>query len=178
MKKTLMVIAGLLLMTASSWAVPISYNVGGTDVGVQDSLIDHTRLDNSGDQTELDWVQKVLGYTDVTLDTKYDTVGGDWQKTNGTGIWALSLQFDPEYFLIKTGGGGGSDTHYLFNNLDSLSWAVIALSDVNITQIKGVSRISHVDEFKGAPVPEPGTVVLLGCGMLGLGLYARRRIKS
>jgi hypothetical protein len=32
--------------------------------------------------------------------------------------------------------------------------------------------------FTPAPVPEPGTFFLLGAGLLGLGLYGRRRIKS
>lgn len=29
-----------------------------------------------------------------------------------------------------------------------------------------------------APIPEPGTIILLGAGLLGLGLYGRKRMKS
>jgi hypothetical protein len=35
---------------------------------------------------------------------------------------------------------------------------------------------TYITNYGGAPVPEPGTIVLLGAGLLGLGLYTRRRM--
>jgi len=32
--------------------------------------------------------------------------------------------------------------------------------------------------YDGAPVPEPGTIVLLGAGLFGLGIYSRRRMSK
>lgn len=176
--KILVLILAMMAVGTSAWGVPVDYRyrVGSVDVGVKDVLKHQTRLSNSGDDAELNWVRSVLDNQYITLDAKYDTFQADWQKTDVSGVYALSFQQTPDYFLIKT--GGTASTHFLFQNLDSFSWAVIALSDVNITSIKGVSRISHVDEFSGtnSPVPEPGTMTLLCCGILFFGAYCKRRI--
>ncbi|TSK05938.1 MAG: PEP-CTERM sorting domain-containing protein [Geobacter sp.] len=100
--------------------------------------------------------------------------GAHWQKVNYGDLWALPLLSDADYFLVKT-GNTRTFTHYLFQNLDELSWAVINLADVNITGVVGVQKISHVNEYCGAPVPEPGTFLLLDTGLLGLSIYGKRR---
>lgn len=43
------------------------------------------------------------------------------------------------------------------------------------TPIAGVDGLDNVAEFGVAPVPEPGTMMLLGAGFLGLAIYAKRR---
>ena len=174
-------VCGLLAFAGSAWALPLTIGHGITVVGDRDTLIAHSRLDNSGDATELNWVKSVLGTDYVTLDAKYPTETNQtpmvWQQIDGrAGMYALNLLADPEYFLIKTGGRG--DDHFLFQNNGSLSWAVINLYvDLQFTRFQGVARISHIDEFNGAPVPEPGTILLLGGGFVGLALFGRKRMK-
>lgn len=172
-----MVLSVLLAFASSGWALTLA------DVGTVDEKIAQTYLANSSDANELAWVRSILG-EDTYMNTKYDVTGSDWQMvTDADNTYALNLQSDPPatHFLVKIGIGGNDstdqDTHFLFENKASYEWAVVALVDLGYAvSIKGVDRISHIDEF-GA-VPEPGTILLLGSGLLGLGLYGRKRAKA
>ncbi len=149
-----------------------------TDVGGEDTFLDSTTLANSGDAFEEAWVESVLGF-DVTLDASYDSGAPDWQLIDGTtDVYASMLTTDPLYFLLKIGTGGTTlDSHYLFQNVGDLSWAVVDFSDVGIdfsVQNISIDRMSHVGEFDGTSVPEPATLLLLGLGLIGLGLQRWR----
>lgn len=179
--KKLLALAFICSMLATATTAH-SYTIGATDVGLQDSLLYSANLKDSGDGAETSWVQDMLNRTDIVLTAKYDTVAANWQKVDPAGstlndLWALNLLYNPEYFLVKTGNTKNENKYdtYLFQNNEELSWAVISLADVNITDIMTVSKISHVDEFSGTPVPEPGTMMLLGAGFLGLAVYSKRR---
>lgn len=55
-----------------------------------------------------------------------------------------------------------------------------SLSDLNDNAIYALNTFSFLmdgEEIPSgpAPVPEPSTFLLLGCGLAGLGLYARKR---
>ncbi len=184
MKKTrllLMTVCGFVLF---SWGTALAYQLSdGTDVGEVDGYVASISLGDSGDGTELDWVQTVLG-SGYSLEEKYDmgeTVGNmvmDWKNTNQEGTYALNLLGAPSYYFIKIGAKQDEDDHFLFENLASLSWAVINLPNL---EIKNIGKLSHVGEVGGggAPpseqVPEPGTILLLGGGLLCLAFYGRGR---
>ncbi|MEN8258757.1 MAG: PEP-CTERM sorting domain-containing protein [Thermodesulfobacteriota bacterium] len=152
-----------------------------TDVGGNvDDLFAQTILADSGDATELAWVNSVLG-GGYTLTAKYDTPdGAGWTGIEGlAGVFAHTLLDQPSYFLIKTGTNSGNpNTHFLFDNLASIDWAVIDLGVMGFTDIENIEKISHIGEFDGGnEVPEPTTMLLMGAGLAGL-TAARRKKKA
>ncbi len=180
--RVLAVVCGMFLYGASAWALTI--NSGTTEVGVRDQFVNSTILGNSSDAEELGWVQSILG-ADYTLDKKFEfpdeTQADYWKLTDDTidNTYAMALfSTAPEYFLIKTAVSKDKPDHFLFKNLDDLAWAVVNLDlDFGGYEIKNIGKFSHVDEFSGGstPVPEPGTMVLLGAGLLGLAIFGKRR---
>lgn len=169
-----------LAFSVNSWA----YMIGGTDVGGVDNILDTTSLSNSSEAAELAWVNSVLD-PDVTFSFKFDidedlaspwTLVDEVMNEDTDSIYAFELTTDPEYYLVKLGGGNFSgDTHVLYDNAASLSYAVIDLGLLGQGAIIDITRISHIAEYNATSVPEPGTLALFGLGLLGLMLTARRQ---
>ena len=169
-----MLTLGILSFASTGWSYLLVSD--STYVGAQDTLLHAADLGSSGADVELAWVQSFFPDTNfIFKQTDFTTSG--WEKVNFGDLWALPILADAEYFIVKTGNTGTND-HFLFENLEELSWAVISLADVNITGVVSVDKISHVTEYGGAPVPEPGTFLLLGTGLLGLAIYGKRRRNS
>ena len=168
-------IIGAISMSSQASAFTI------TDVGGEDIFVGSTTLSSSGDAAELAWVQDILNDQTITFSDKYDSYGSDWQLVDGeTDVYAADLAFDPEYYLIKMGTGGTNiDSHFLFENIGDLSYAVVDFSDAGIDfSIKklNIGRISHVGEFGSSTidVPEPANLALFGLGIVALG-FSRKR---
>lgn len=166
--------------TLPAWSLTI--NSGAIDVGSADTLLFQADLNNSSEAEELSWVKSVLG-VEVTFDYKVDSF--NWLKTdNTTGeIYATALQNSPEYFLIKMGNikiEPINYSHFLFENLADLSYAVIDLADfgadINNINIFKVSHVTALTEIN--PVPEPATVFLFGIGLLGIAGLGRKTRKK
>jgi len=173
MKKIFLLPILVLFFASTSWALTIEPS---TYVGTVDRFIDSTNLGNSGDADEEAWVQEVLEDDSYILTSKTDTPNPSavWHQTiENSDAYAFDFVTDsPEYFLVKTGNNDGTtDTHFLYQNLDSVDWAVI---DINVVSITNIGKLSHIDEF--SPVPEPATIFLLGIGLSGLVFAGRKKI--
>lgn len=192
MKKLLTtVLAGVAMLVTATTAS--AYSISGNDIGGLDQYIAGEVLGNSGDAVEVSWVnQELNAYFGVTTYnftvgdlTKYDTEdGAGWVETDQFDperVVAFALETAPAFYFVKTGNlqSGPYDT-FLFANNASLDWAVLDL-DTSFGagyEIRGIGKFSHNGELGSAPVPEPGTIILLGAGFLGLAAYGRKRIKK
>ena len=127
-------------------------------------------------------VESILGGT-WEISANNGSVAGDWESIEGmAGVFAFLLEGNPEYFLVKTGNVADPDIRFfLFRNLADLAYAVLDLGLLDFNDILNVAGISHVTEFGydggggPPPVPEPGTMMLLGSGLIGLAGWGRKR---
>jgi hypothetical protein len=178
-----MVLCGILV-----FAIPASsYTINsGTVVGGLDTYLARIDLANSGDATELNWAQNYLRtyLSDPTLVLTMDkNVSSEYTFTivdGQTSIYAAALADEPEWYFIKVGKGNNDPpyTHYLFQNNALLSYAVFDI-DSSGFDIKNIGKISHIGELGGGvPVPEPGTMMLLGSGLVGLAGWGRKKYRK
>jgi hypothetical protein len=163
----------LLAVAANASAIPIA------TVGTIDDLLAHASI-NSGDASEEKWIEDVL-HEDISYTKLGSSGGAAWQSVTGGASGDYAFDFGagggPLYYLVKVGGGKGTgtiDTHFLFENNSSMRWGFINLSmfgsNVSLTNIGVISHIGATS------VPEPGTLSLLGAGLIA-GLISRRRRK-
>ena len=175
----LVVLFGILALAAQAHALliePDDYLLKGDETG--QSFINAAIASTIGSSTEL-YKQEVGG-------TESGSLAGSYQTT------FFNTALDPSDALIEYVGGPYIDTTsgafllvkdgdqspawYLFD-LTALGWDGIA--DLDLQGFwPNQGAISHVALYGGATtVPEPGTLLLLGSGLVGLALYGRKSFK-
>ena len=156
-----------------------------------DTKLGEAQLANSGDATELAWIQSVTGDNSLTLDFKLAKGDNGFNFTpNGPDSWYIDAAPNtPGYFMLKFGTGGTNATadHYLFQNTADLTKLVWSNDQVqfltggncaNNPNACNIGRLSHYASSGGGggtnQIPTPTSLLLLGIGLIGFA-YTRRR---
>ena len=121
-------------------------------------------LNNANPGTEEAWLEALLGRTiDVSLLGRVEAsnaitgLGGD-----DKGVQNYNPNFSWDYAVVKFGNYWGA---WQDNDPDDL-----------LTTGPLDKGISHITFFSGvAAVPEPATMLLMGCGLVGLGVFGRKK---
>jgi hypothetical protein len=192
----LAMISGVLFFAGQAVAVPIA-NLTCDDVtadryAVMDSAEDcWTGLGNPKDDPDLQagapgepWID--VGHIEGDEGSaaaadgflSWTFIEGQWGSDSFTGEWNISQDFWDIYseaiISIHVGNGGGDPDHFIF---------VITPGDLSgileyfiCDDCKGGGFSNIVLWGRGASVPEPGTIALLGIGLLLVGMTRRRKL--
>ena len=152
----------------------------GTDVGKVDELINQTNsLANSGINTELNWVNPLLGsdYGDSNASKTedvvyYATINDEGKTSDDTGIFAFALNAEYDYYIIKN-----STFWALFKNEGNLDWAVFNINALNPGFNLGQGDSSEWTISHVTGVSEPLSLTLLAIVLAGVG-FSRRMARK
>ena len=190
-KQMVALLAGAMMMLATSaWAVPISGTISFT------GNVALTGTPVGGNQfTDATGIQFVRAYTDqfgsdgiyASIMDRTSVTYTDFTFRPGlpgavAPLWTITQGGETYSFDMASISTTSTTSSLSLHGLGFLKAS--GITDYDITE--GIWDFSTQDGVFGklsfsassAPVPEPGTMVLLGFGMLGLAVYGKRRMNK
>lgn len=190
--KTSILLCTLFLWAGVSIASPIfvgdSSNLTGNQAH-QDKITninELVNLYNTGNLFDLPAPLTLLGKWkknswDSWNDDTISKFTGDF--TGNSGSWSVGDGWDatvPLYYSLKAGStnsGGGFELWYT-NGLLEGDWDTSGLANKGLSHISFWTVAGNIPVDPPNPVPEPGTLALVGLGLVTIAGYRRKRLSS
>lgn len=179
----LLFITVLISLNNTVHALPCDYGGVSDSVKCQDGI-------NNNDQvsfpltvnTEIffgydDWIylqKNNNGSMETNINVDWTVIPEDGAWTDDKGTWSFSSAVWDNYedVMIVVKSGINEDTYFSGYLMDS------SIAPVSGTWDTGGKDLSHLTLYARNPIPEPGTLMLLGSGLLGVAAYGRKRFKK
>lgn len=138
--------------------------------------LDSINMSNSAGTMTIMFSETGFGPIDPGVNMLVTSVGGLTQGTASFSTWLGSTLFDQDTLLANIGPFGpvvfaGSAKYDAVSSIPS-SFSLTEIA--TITHGSGINVSSFNIQIA---VPEPGTIILLGSGLIGFAIYARRKMK-
>jgi len=176
----LCVVCGVVMLNSQAWAIALSFNPSASSIGVGDSIgidILISGLDNddlSAFDFDINYDDTILVFDSYALGDELGVVdpsdpwadAEDWSGGDmGGGVinlaevsWLWDFGFQQDSFTLAT----------VFFTGISLGTSLLSFSDVILGDDWGEPLSATLESGTVSPVPEPGTILLLSSGLLGL----------
>ncbi len=177
-KKVFLALSAIILLSIGASATPITLNSGHSP-----------QPSNAGDGTIATWLVKAINTynkdhgTDLSTasvglhpDLKVDQ--GEWAPAGypkfGPNTLCIGLPANQYEYLVLHWGGKNGGVYQAFD----LATFPSAFDIFHAPDRNGLGFYSFYGKAAPAAVPEPGTMVLLGSGMLGLARFLRHKFMA
>ena len=175
-KKTIAFLGVALMGTAAQAAAILCEDPSLNHMYVDDSQVSSCLGAGEGNingNVNTDDFYAEIGSTDIWLDAG----DGSFTQDGDMGTWSIAVDFwdtnDSGAIGFKFGTGNQPDEWFVYELIDG-----VTSGDWEFVNVFGKGGgLSHIQVYSGLPqeVSEPGTLAILGLGILAVGLVRRRK---